>query len=731
MAGTLDKTVAIGNTGRGRLESAAMSRMPTQRATLERLAKDLARDVREGGGGMSDALAVFRRFLEEDSGLVDSLPHDAVRAEGRLWELLQRELDADRRRRRGMFFTPRPLVECIVRSVAAALAREHARSPVHVIDPACGYGGFLIEAARQVGASRLTGIELDEATAAVARLLTAREGSNAAPDIITANPLLAGDCLRNAILGPASESWLPVIVGNPPWSNFGRQNRGAWIDRLLADYRDGLAERKSNLADDAIKFIRWAQYWVEQAEIGIMAFVTPNTWLTGLTHRQMRASLLRAFDELWILDLHGEPGDVGDENVFGVRSGVAVVLAVRGKSAEHRDASAARVRLVSLRGTRAEKLAALDGQTLQALARLDLMPTAPDWLIAQPRQRAAPRGREAGDYASYWPLDRIFRQYTSGVQTKNDAIFVAFTHGELAAQVQAWLAEQRDALPFDDALFQPYLLAPFDRRFVYYDPRVIGRARHAVMRHMLRSNLGLVFMRQSTNSGEYDHFLAVDCLVSDRVFYSRHGAPFLAPLWLEDEDRRSEVGSRRSEGGGRRTEGARRPVGNALGGVPSGPDAKRPANFSDEFIAAVAAAIGQSPDPLGVFHYLYAVAHWPAYRATFAAELRRGFPRFPLPVDGPQYERLSALGGRLMELHVGAQTSGHPGAGLLPAMGSEQGLEIPFRLGGYDVLKRWARPRRARGLAADDQHELARLAWIGRETRRIMQEIDQVAGDVR
>ena len=80
--------------------------------------------------------------------------------------------------------------------------------------------------------------------------------------LIHANPLLAGESLRETLLGSPARPLVPVILGNPPWSNFGRQNRGPWIDGLLADYRAGLNERKTNLADDAIKFIRWAQYWV-------------------------------------------------------------------------------------------------------------------------------------------------------------------------------------------------------------------------------------------------------------------------------------------------------------------------------------------------------------------------------------------------------------------------------------------------------------------------------------
>jgi len=677
------------------------------------IAKELARQARGYGGGEAAALAVFREFVEADAKCLSTITGDAVIGEGRLWELLLRELAPDRRHRRGMFFTPRPLVQFIVRSVQQRLNELGTPEQRHIIDPACGYGGFLTEAARHIAAGRFTGFEVDETTCDVARLLAARESLPQQPEIIPVNPLLAGESLREAILGSPHKPRIPVIVGNPPWSNFGRLNRGQWIDSLLAEYRVGLGERKSNLADDSIKFLRWAQYWVEQAGAGVVGFVTPNTWLTGLTHRRMRESLLGTFDELAVIDLHGEPGEAGDENVFGVRSGVAIMLGVRFPiRGEQRAASCpASCRALSLRGSRTEKFAVLENHTFESLGSTVVRPTSPDWFLVANQPANRPPSAARGDYASFWPLDRIFCFYTSGVQTKNDAVFVGFTREQVTQQVQAWLARQADPPDFDARLIRPYLLAPFDRRFVYYDPRLVGRARFAVMRHMLAPNLGLVFMRQSTNRGEYDHFLAVDCLVSDRVFYSRHGAPFLAPLWLADREGEAWEGEAPAEPGFR------------VGGT------GKKANFAADFLAAVTSAIGDAPDPLGLFQYLYAVAHCPTYRVNFANELRRGFPRFPLPRDDAQFGALCELGRRLIQLHTEPSFSTTTAIGVAAQECSGLCLgfcesDDTFRLGGYDVLKRWARPRRARGLSALDQRELDQLAWIGREAQRLMREID-------
>ena len=136
---------------------------------------------------------------------------------------------------------------------------------------------------------------------------------------------------------------VPIIVGNPPYANFGRRNRGNWILRQLDAYKAGLHEKKHNLADDFIKFLRWGQYWIDQSDCGILAMVTNNTYLHGLTHRQMRASLAVTFNHIDLLDLHGNrkqreltpAGDV-DENVFGIQQGVAIGVFVKCRPAGRR-----------------------------------------------------------------------------------------------------------------------------------------------------------------------------------------------------------------------------------------------------------------------------------------------------------------------------------------------------------------------------------------------------------
>jgi hypothetical protein len=716
--------------------------MPPRLAPLPtalRAARSIVELAREQGGSEDALAAAYVRFISRDDkhlgNAVERLPLKArrgwstalqtfpawplicsgdrqqvlsqvadhfqpVSAAGFLFELVSRHWDPADRRRRGAYSTPQPLVDLLL-GLARELVEEYLlpNCNLHVIDPACGYGAFLHRAGAWFPKAAVSGLEICPRTWRVSQLLAALESPAIATTVTLTNPLAVGEALREHLLGTADQPLVPIIVGNPPWANFGRQNRSAWIRTLLADYRAGLAERKTNLADDAIKFIRWGQYWIEAAGAGILAFVTPRTWIDGLTHRRMRSSLLETFDHLLVVDLGGDGNRPEDENVFGVRSGVAGVVGVRslrrGSSAKMRG----RCRNICLTGRRAEKLTRAGQLTAASPGWLELVPAAPEWSLARrvsiEAEVVTSRALHNQQiYEQFWPLDQIFQQFVSGVQTKNDTVFVGFTRNSLARQVQGWLAEHPSEVKFDEARIVSYCVAPFDRRFVYYDPRLLGRARFAVLRHMLRPNLGLVYMRQSTNPGQYDHFLAVDSLVSDRVFYSRHGAPYLAPLWLFSD-------------------------------LPGRPPA---ANFTLPFLTAVAEVMHCPPDPRELFDYLYAVAYAPPYRAQFASELLRGFPRLPLPAGIDSFWELAERGRKLVDLHVGCERNPTES----PCEDEKADDEIePFRLGGYDVVARWSKPRLRRASrsrsrhTADDERELARIRAIGRETRRLMRELEQ------
>ena len=126
-----------------------------------------------------------------------------------------------------------------------------------------------------------------------------------------------------------------VVMGNPPYS-VSSSNKSEWIQRLVADYKKGLGEKKINLDDDYIKFIRLGQHYIDRNGEGILAYISNNSFLDGITHREMRKSLMESFDEIYILDLHGNarkkettPDGSKDENVFDIMQGVSINIFVK------------------------------------------------------------------------------------------------------------------------------------------------------------------------------------------------------------------------------------------------------------------------------------------------------------------------------------------------------------------------------------------------------------------
>lgn len=666
----------------------------------------------------------------------------AVEPLAQFHELYLRACDHRLRRQHGVFYTPRPIVDWILRAVDSCMDRCFSdASLVRTIDPACGSGAFLSEviARREqlFGRRRsisVVGFELLPATKAVAETLLHRQlgqCSEQALRVECVNPLTKGEALAPRVLG--NDNALPVILGNPPYANFGRQNKGAWITTLLRDYKTGLRERKLNLDDDFIKFLRWGQYWVERAGRGVLAMITSRTYLDGLTHRVMRRSLAHAFDEIYVLDLGGDAdarrhaaSRAEDENVFGIRRGVAIGLFVRSGRG-----GTTRVRYHRLRGARDEKFAALRQSDLSSMPWRTLA-------LSDPQHHFTPRRRPSGEYHTWPRLDEVFGRYISGVQTKNDALLTDFRRETLAARMQALLGGENAETPandrrralvesaraklgdrlngvaYDEQCLQPYLVAPFDRRWIYYEPRLVGRARLATMRHLLYANIALVFMRQSKCEGEYDHFLATDTLASDRVFYSTHGAPFVAPLWLYEDSASGDVGA----------EAARTP------------NLQRA--FADDFARRLGTVYAtthpparESSDAIGpadIFHYAYAAFHSTDYRRRFDDELRVDFPRIPLPQGRLQFDRRRDLGRQLVRVHLaGAHCSGAfhtPQESLAPRLDQLPRDVRDWRVGGYAVLSRWLRQRRGLLCGPDDQSAFAHLVATVAQSVRLIREID-------
>ncbi|MGL5510788.1 MAG: N-6 DNA methylase, partial [Microcoleaceae cyanobacterium] len=272
--------------------------------------------------------------------------------------------DASLRKSRGVYYTPEPVVNFIVRSLDLLLKEKFnlplgladpakdpvtKKSRVQILDPATGTGTFLYAVVKQIYENlenvgltntwneyvnkhlldRLHGFELLMAPYAIAHLKLGlqlqslgyqfknkqRLGiylTNTLDEAMKKSEVLFGQYVADeANQASAIKKDLPIMIvlGNPPYSGHSA-NKNKWIDGLLQDYYqvDGAGLNEKNpkwLQDDYVKFIRFGQYRIDRTGAGILAFVTNHGYLDNPTFRGMRQSLMKTFDEIYIYDLHG------------------------------------------------------------------------------------------------------------------------------------------------------------------------------------------------------------------------------------------------------------------------------------------------------------------------------------------------------------------------------------------------------------------------------------------
>ena len=177
-----------------------------------------------------------------------------------------------------------------------------------------------------------------------------------------------------------------VMIGNPPY-NVSSNNKGEWITRLMSDYKKDLKERNTQpLSDDYIKFFRLGHYYIEKNREGILAYISNNSFIDGIIHRQMRKRLLETFDRIYILDMHGSskkketcPDGSKDENVFDIQQGVSINIFI--KTGKKQGESIGEIFHYELFGRREEKYQYLDNASVKSINWQKLNPEAPYWFF--------------------------------------------------------------------------------------------------------------------------------------------------------------------------------------------------------------------------------------------------------------------------------------------------------------------------------------------------------------
>lgn len=714
------------------------------------------------------------------------------------------EYDPKLRKDLGVWYTPQPVVGFIVRSVDATLRRDFGLpdgladsgraapkgakgKPAHrvqILDPAAGTGTFLAQAILQIHDTiarknaglwqqyvesdlkpRLNGFELMMAPYTIAhiKLDTTLRDTGYTPvgdrrlNLFLTNALEAPSpnqrTLFNALTVEADEADrvkrekpVMVLIGNPPY-NGSSKNKGKWIMSLMDDYKKEpggearLNERNYKwINDDYVKFLRLAQYYTDKNRQGIVGFITPHGFIDNPTFRGMRWSLLRSFNDIYILNLHGNsrkkestPDGGADENVFSIMQGVSISILVN--TGKRNTGKLGRVFYAELYGKRAAKLDFLQSHSIVDTEYVEVKPQPPMFFFY-------PKGQEGNEYEKGFKADELFRTSSMGITTAKDDIVVCDNEEDALALVKNimtlpvediktkyhiiketpnWtVANVKNDLTKNRPSIKRYCYRPFDTKYIPYTGAsngIICRPRYNQQRNLLNGdNTALCLLKFGRN---YNFSIFVTDGLTDKTILSSKYNAIVFPLYT--------YGDKLEEGG-------------TLG-------IEKTPNFNGEIYGRICDGLGREPQPEEVFCYIYAVLHSQRYRERYAELLKSDFPRVPYPTDSTLFGKLAELGQKLVNLHLmrGADKwqceAGFPEAGSNEvetveysegrvminasqffAPVSEEAWDL--HIGGYQPAQKWLKDRRGRKLSYPDCIHYERIIHALSGTACIMREID-------
>jgi hypothetical protein len=759
-----------------------------------------------------------------------------------------------KRKSRGVWYTPEPVVDFIVRAVDDVLKTEFglpegladtskvtvdwdtgANHPktgkpvtekrevhrVQILDPATGTGTFLAKAVQLISdrvnarapgkwsgyveqdlLPRLHGFELLMASYAMCHMKldmmlgqTGYKPTRKAPrlSVWLTNALEPAERdVRDLFFQPLAEEargasavkrQTPImcVIGNPPYSGESA-NKGDHIMALMEAYKkepggkERLKERNPKwINDDYVKFIRMSEDLIARNPSGgVLGFITNHSYLDSRTFRGMRWHLLNTFDSIHILDLHGSlirqevnPDGAPDKNVFDIKQGVAIILAVK----KGQGCKLSSVKHGDLWGPRAAKSEALFAGSVASSCKTDL-PLRPSKYAFVPRDHALEEAYSVG-----FALNQLFPLNSNGIVTARDGLTIdarrdtlrerlrVFSLGEaeavrrlfsLGPDVQDWsvVRAQADLGRLNEASFANIAYRPFDVFWTYYTGTSRGlhcRPRADVMSHYVRGpNLGLLASKAHQDKS-FAHAFATST-ISEAIFLSGTTASnaMNLPLYVYTNDI-DESGQRGMEGkmGTSRRLNVDLNLYTAICKA-AGIDPADQAGPEDDFRAANRDA---RPSEVKVFDYVYGVLHTPAYRKAYAEFLKIDFPRIPYPPSPEVFAHVSEKGEQLRRLHLmeaaaigetpyifdgegnDVVASGYPRfeEGKVRINRDQYFANVPklaweFHIGGYQPAQKWLKDRRGRPLSYEDVGHYQKIIKILAETDRIMNEIELPLG---
>jgi len=763
------------------------------------------------------------------------------------YETFLAEYDPKLRKARGVWYTPAPVVNFIVRAVDDILKTDfdlpqgladtskttikvktdipnknfksgykEVDQEVHkvqVLDPATGTGTFLAEVIKHINKKfkgqegiwsgyvenhllpRLNGFELLMASYAMAHLqldlLLKETGFKATKNQRTRIYLTNSLEEAHPDTGTLFANWLssesneanhikrdtPVmcIIGNPPYSGES-SNKGDWIMDLMKDYKkepggkEKLKEQNSKfINDDYVKFLRYGQHFIEKNESGVLAFINPHGFLDNPTFRGMRWNLLKTYDKIYTIDLHGNnkkketaPDGSADVNVFDIEQGVSINIFV--KTGKKKPNQLGQVLHYDLFGKRDLKYDFLTDNSLKSIDFKTFTPFKNSYLFKDIDEKLY------NDYNNGINPTELFLTNVMGFQTHRDAFCIDINKESLSKRLTDFAINTES----DDEITKTYGVKstsdfniqkaqtelkktdikkeiikcgyrPFENRYIYFDRILVDRPRKELITHSKgKENILLGIGRQGLAVGNIEWCLTTVSKHPVDANMFRRGGVNLFPLYLYPENNSQQTIDEKTE---------------------------RKPNLNQEIVNEIAKALGltftnekettkNTFAPIDILDFIYAVLHSRKYRNEYKEFLKTDFPKIPYPKDKNTFFQLVKLGGEIRQIHllespkVENYITTYPkdGDNTITTKVTKKDWELfdevkqlgriwineeqyfdnipltawEFYIGGYQPAQKWLKDRKELTLEFDDILHYQKIIVALSETDRLMKEIDVI-----
>lgn len=464
-----------------------------------------------------------------------------------------------------------------------------------------------------------------------------------------------------------------VVMGNPPY-NEKSANTGEWIMRLMDDYKqepgmkrvqlkgkhkDGSPKYKNTLKganpkglnNDYCKFIRLGQNFVERTKEGVLAYITANTYLDSRLFRGMRYELMKSFNKIYIVNLHGSTmrnestDEVMDQCVFDIRQGVSIVVMVKTKDKASEEL--AKVYYKDVYGKRQQKLSFLEEFPLSKIDFSELQPTAPLYTFRIIDAKVKEH------YNKGFKIDALMPYKVQGFKSDKDNIAIQYEREGIERVISSMLSDKTDAELQEDVGFKDtrdwklgqarkalklkmqyerYIAEvqyrPFDTRWTYLDKTLVTYPRPLIQTSVFnRDNQVLCIGQQGNVMGDDEWSLVYTSTLPTDINVVPRGGIYLFPMIIYD-------------------------------------GMLKYANFSPDILQNIEKHIGltlQDVDDkerkengflaIDLIDYIYAILHSVAYRETYHDFLQNDFPTVPYPTSADYFFRMAELGKKLRLLH--------------------------------------------------------------------------------